>query len=120
MKTPNTILRDNEVHDAFGVEGFFVHGDDEHPHPGPADADILDQFEAIGVLERQVDDDQVRRFGEDGFQGFSAILRFTGNDQVGLIIDDFGQALTDQRVVIYQQDSGASAGGGRLFLVCAS
>ena len=69
---------------ALGVEGFVVHRGNQDEHRGVARLDPFDQVDPVAILERDVDDDQVRVGGIDEPDGLSTTLGFTTDGQVGL------------------------------------
>ena len=87
-----------------GVHGFIVHGGDEHPHMRPARLDLLDQFQSILTLEREVDDGQIRRIGRDLPQGIRGVGRFAAYLQVALPGDQLRQSVPDDGMIVDDQN----------------
>ena len=91
--------------DALRVERLVVHRQHQHHHLRPADADVLDQLDAVGLLERHVHDDDVPARLLDHLQRVPRRLRLAGILQVALLLDQQGQTLPDHRMIVHHHDS---------------
>lgn len=67
-------------------------------------ADVHDEFQPAAVFERQVDDDDLGQAGFDGLEGCIGAVGLAGDVQARLLLDHGGDALSDERVVVYDQN----------------
>ena len=69
------------------------------------DLDRLDQVEAVLVREPHVDEDEIRLLLGDRAQGGLQVLGLAAAEHVLLPVDQLSDALTEDRMVVHDQDA---------------
>ncbi len=95
--------------DAFGVEGFIVHGDDEDVGIGGEGEEVLEEVEAAFAGEADVHEDEVWGEAEDGGEGLGGAGGGAADDEVWDLADDAAEAFAEDGVVVDEEDG---FGGG--------
>src|SRR5215471_17472068 len=87
-----------------GVDGFVMDGEHQHRQTGYSGLQMLDQFDAIGALQRNIRNGNVRLHDLHRFERRIDVLGCAANKQVRLAIDQFGQSFPHDRMVVDYKD----------------
>ena len=104
------------AHGAFGVEVFMVHRQDQDGQAGLPEVEILDEVQAVAFVHGQVRDDDVGPELGGGGEAGARVGGFAADGEVGLLVDDLGQAVAEEGMVVYDQDLTFAAGGSGLLV----
>ena len=85
---------------ALGVERFVEHRENQHRQVRVARANILEQIQAVGSVERNVHHDQVGLQFLDPAQCGAGLFGIAANGQIRLAIDQQRQPLADDRMIV--------------------
>lgn len=91
---------------AHGVEVFVMHGEHEHFQVWKMNAQILEDFDAVGAGEGDIEDDNVRIEFANLLQSDGPFAGGTDDAQVVLFVDQVGDALEDERMIVDQVNPG--------------
>jgi hypothetical protein len=97
--------------DAFGVEVFVVHGENEHRCLEAAGLEVFDEFEAAGTAEGEVDDGDVWLEGFGHLDGIADIVGLAADGELGISAEHLSEPFPEHLVVFNQKHSSC---GGRL------
>ncbi len=89
-----------------GVERLVVHRQDHHRDGDVAGAEVLDQLEAVGSVQREVDDGDVGLQRVDAVERRGGVGGLAADLEVGLLVDELGQAAAHDRVIVNDEDAG--------------
>ena len=117
----------NDVASRAGAEGsldiirFFVHGKHDHRGFRRTDLEVLDEINAGGISQGKVHNRHARFRGRNGLHCLGSGGGFAAHGQVGLLVDQGGQPLADQRMVIQDENRSFQAlGCGTVFLASSA
>lgn len=74
--------------------------------------DGLDQFDAIGAAQGDIDGDQVGRKASDAIEGGGGIVGLAADLHVGFGVDEIGDAVAEEGVIVHDEDAILFLGGG--------
>src|SRR2546423_5609172 len=87
-----------------------MHRYDQDGQIGGSNVQVLDQLEAMGIFEREIDYDQIWPPCLDDAEGLMPILGLATNFQIILAFDNFGQSSANQWMIIDQHDTRGASG----------
>lgn len=96
-----------------GVDLFVMHGQHEDGCARDLVGELADEVEAGAVGEGEVEEDDVGLCIGDAFGGVGEVGGLPADLQVGLVLDDGGEAFADDGVVFDEEDAGGSMEWGR-------
>ena len=88
----------------FGVEQLLVHRKHEHRQPRKLVTQRADQFCGVLVLERPIHDGDIGLQALHHLRHMAFAIGLATDDEVGFLVDDIGQAHTDERVIIHEEN----------------
>ena len=71
---------------------------------GVARADVLEQFEPVRTVERDIDNHDVGPVSGDRLQERCGFLGFAAHRQVRLLVDELRQSLPHDRMIVHQKN----------------
>src|SRR5665213_1168290 len=90
---------------AVGIDGFIVHGKNEHLQLGKAHLDIFQELNAAGSAEGDVNQRDIRLGIFDGGDGLVGVFRFADDDHILFVVDQLSHAFAQQRMIVNNQDA---------------
>jgi hypothetical protein len=81
------------------VEG----GQHDHRHIGLLTAQVFDQVQAVGTVQLEAGESQIRRLRLGDSQRLRSIAGLPTHGEIRLGVDQGGERLSHQRVLIYEQ-----------------
>src|SRR5215467_140294 len=87
-----------------GVNGFVMDGEHQHRQTGYSGLQMLDQLDAIGALQRNIRNGNVRLQDLHRFERCIDVFCRATNKQVRLAINKFGQSFPHDRMVVDDKD----------------
>ena len=97
---------------ALRIERLVVHREHEHGRRAGHGLHPLDEVQPRIALQREVDDHGVRPGSLDSGVGLGGPLGLRAHAEVGLLIDQLGQSLPDEGMIVHQEDPPARRGRG--------
>src|SRR5205814_3440998 len=76
-------------HHALGIERLVIHGEDQHRHARIAHPQILNEFEAVGLLKGQTSENKIRLRARNEIDRATRIIGIAATYQIGLTADEF-------------------------------
>ena len=86
------------------VQGFVVHGQDQHAHVWKHRVELLDQAEAAVHPQRQVQNGHIGAVGANPLEPAGGGVALAADGHVGLAVDQFGQTLPHDGVIVDDHD----------------
>lgn len=96
--------------DTFGIQRFFVHGDDQNREMWVCAVQIMQKVEAAFSRETYIEQHEIGIGLIDAIRSLSGIGRMAANKQAGYFFDDLNQAIAKDGMIIDNEH--ASAGRG--------
>ena len=87
---------------ALDEQHILVHGDHQHRQPRPAQPDVLDQVQAVGIFQSQINNHQVGPGVRNDFQGLHRGLGRAAYRQVSFAPDGLRQPFAQHGMIVHQ------------------
>lgn len=86
--------------DALGIQGFVMHGDDEHGRTRAESADVFEHFEAAFAGKAHIEQHKVWLEPFERGHGLHAIMRLTTDNEIGLQVYKRSQSSAEDGMII--------------------
>ena len=81
-----------------------MHRQDQRRDGRMLNSNILYQFQPGCGVQRDINDDQIRRLRRDTRQRLRGVFRLAADNEVFLLVDQVRQPLPHQRMIVHQED----------------